>query len=136
VAAANIATLMAHSGQLKIFDYKPIGSLASLGQRQAVAQIGGLQLSGLPAWLAWRGIYLAKLPTLSDKVLVLLDWITDLFAPVDIIQIPVGRGTRIIHVPATTPATTASTSTQGGSLAAKAGETASTGSSTGERVRP
>jgi NADH dehydrogenase len=135
VAAANIAALTRSSGQLKIFDYKPIGSLASLGQRQAVAQIGRLQLSGLPAWFAWRGIYVAKLPTLADKVLVLLDWITDLFAPVDIVQIPLGWGRQITQAPAQTPASTASTSTQGASPAAKAGETASTGSSTGERVR-
>ena len=67
VAAANIASLIHNSNTLKTFNYKPIGSLASLGQRQAVAQIGPIRLSGLPAWFAWRGIYLAKLPTLGDK---------------------------------------------------------------------
>ena len=82
---------------LKTFDYKPIGSLASLGQRQAVAQMGPVRLSGLPAWFAWRGIYLAKLPTMADKALILLEWISDLFAPVDIVQVQLGRNTRIIH---------------------------------------
>ena len=47
------------------------------------------RLSGLPAWFAWRAIYLAKLPTLSDKVRVGLDWITELFAPVDTVQLPI-----------------------------------------------
>jgi NADH dehydrogenase len=88
VAAANIAALIHGTPIRKTFEYKPIGSLASLGQRQAVAQIGKVQLSGLPAWFAWRGIYLAKLPTLADKVRVGLDWTTDLFAPVDIVQLP------------------------------------------------
>jgi NADH dehydrogenase len=91
VAAENITAMLRNSGTLKTFDYKPIGSLAALGHRQAVAQIGRLRLSGLPAWLAWRSVYLAKLPTLADRMLVLLDWITDLVAPVDIIQIPLGR---------------------------------------------
>jgi len=96
VAAYNIACLTHNVSSLKAFDYKPIGSLASLGQRQAVAQIGPLQLSGLPAWFAWRGIYLAKLPTLADRMLVLLDWITDLVAPVDIVQYPQGRKQRAL----------------------------------------
>jgi NADH:ubiquinone reductase (H+-translocating) len=96
VAAYNIACLIHKLGSLKDFDYQPIGSLASLGHRQAVAQIGRFQLSGLPAWFAWRGIYLFKLPTIADRVLVLLDWITDLVAPVDIVQIPQGRQQRVM----------------------------------------
>src|SRR5215813_9483876 len=88
VAAANIAALIRGTPMQKTFHYKPIGSLASLGHREAVAQIGGLRLSGLPAWCAWRGIYLAKTPTLTDKVRIALDWITDLFAPVDTVELP------------------------------------------------
>jgi NADH dehydrogenase len=91
VAAANIAAAIRNTGFTRSFTYKPIGSLASLGKREAVAQIGDLRLSGLPAWFAWRGIYLAKLPTLSDKVRVGLDWLTDLFAPVDTVQLPIVR---------------------------------------------
>src|SRR5262249_32572539 len=75
VAAANIAALIRGMPIRKTFAYKPIGSLASLGHREAVAQIGGLRLSGLPAWLAWRGTYLAKTPALTDKVRIGLDWI-------------------------------------------------------------
>jgi NADH dehydrogenase len=88
VAAANIIAAIRNTGLTKTFAYKPIGSLASLGSREAVAQIGDLRLSGLPAWFAWRAIYLAKLPTLADKVRVGLDWLTDLFAPVDTMQLP------------------------------------------------
>jgi NADH dehydrogenase len=91
VAAANIAAMIHGSSERRTFTFKPIGSLASLGHREAVAQIGNLRLSGLPAWFAWRGIYLAKLPTLTDKIRVGLDWLTDLFAPVDTVQIPIIR---------------------------------------------
>ncbi|MGH2503606.1 MAG: hypothetical protein ACRDID_13950, partial [Ktedonobacterales bacterium] len=73
------------------FDYKPIGSLASLGRRQAVAQIGKLRMSGILAWLAWRGIYLAKLPTMGQKIRVGLDWAVNMFAPVDTAQLPILR---------------------------------------------
>ncbi|HEX2347903.1 MAG TPA: NAD(P)/FAD-dependent oxidoreductase [Ktedonobacterales bacterium] len=91
VAAANVSALLRHSASLKAFEYKPIGSLASLGRRQAVAQIGNMRLSGLLAWLAWRGIYLAKLPTLGEKIRVGLDWTVNMFAPVDTAQLPIIR---------------------------------------------
>jgi NADH dehydrogenase len=91
VAAANIIAAIRDTGLTRTFSYKPVGSLASLGRRQAVAQIGNLRLSGLPAWFAWRGIYLAKLPTLADKVRVGLDWLTDMVAPVDTVQLPIIR---------------------------------------------
>lgn len=91
VVAANIIASIRGTHFTKTFAYKPVGSLASLGNRQAVAQIGNFRLSGLPAWFAWRGIYLAKLPTLSDKVRVGLDWVTGLFAPVDTVQLPIIR---------------------------------------------
>jgi hypothetical protein len=58
----------------------------------------------LPAWFAWRGIYLAKLPSFGDKALVLLDWFTDLFAPVDVAQIPLGKA-RGMYLPAGAPST-------------------------------
>jgi NADH dehydrogenase len=34
----------------------------------------------------WRGIYLAKLPTLDKQVRVGLDWLLDVFFPPDIVQ--------------------------------------------------
>jgi NADH dehydrogenase len=92
VAAENIAALMHGGRKLKTFQYQPMGSMASLGQRQAIAEIGNLRLSGLSAWLAWRAIYLAKMPTLADKVRIGLDWITELVTPIDTTQIPIGRG--------------------------------------------
>lgn len=91
VAAENIAALIRGSRGLKTFQYRPIGSLASLGQRQAIAEIGNLRFSGLPAWLAWRAIYLAKMPTLANKVRVGLDWLKELITPVDTVQIPINR---------------------------------------------
>src|SRR5262249_61799546 len=54
VAAANIAALIRGVPIQKTFHYKPIGSLASLGHREAVAQIGGRRPSGVPARLAQR----------------------------------------------------------------------------------
>jgi NADH dehydrogenase len=34
----------------------------------------------------WRGIYLAKLPGIEQKIRVLIDWTVELFFPPDIVQ--------------------------------------------------
>ena len=74
----------------RTFDYTPIGSLASLGHREAVAQVKGVKLAGVPAWLMWRGVYLGKLPRFSRKLQVALDWAGDLFSPAEITYLPMG----------------------------------------------
>lgn len=73
------------------FAYRSIGTLASLGQRRAVADIGRLQISGFFAWLLWRGYYLSTLPGAARQVRVALDWILDLIFPRDIAQIQTAR---------------------------------------------
>jgi NADH dehydrogenase len=90
VAARNVLALLRGERPVHTFDYTPIGSLASLGHREAVAQIKDMRLSGLPAWLMWRGIYLGKLPRFSRKVQVALDWVGDLFNPAEIAYMPIG----------------------------------------------
>ncbi len=93
VVARNILAIMGGGRPSHTFDYRPIGSLASLGHREAVAQIGSIRVSGLPAWLMWRGIYLGKLPRFSRKVQVGLDWIGDLFNPAEIAYLPIEQFT-------------------------------------------
>lgn len=87
-AAANLAALI-RGRPLRPFRFRSLGSLASIGHYQAVAQIGGLPLSGLPAWLAWRAVYLAKLPSFNRKLRVSLDWLLEWLLPTDIVQLPV-----------------------------------------------
>ena len=104
VAAENIVALLSGGRPDRTFDYRPIGSLASLGHREAVAQIRGARIAGFPAWLMWRGIYLAKLPRFSRKVQVALDWTGDLFNPAEIAYLPVGSGPSGAHRPPEGPA--------------------------------
>ena len=54
----------------------------SLGHGAAVAQILGVKLSGLVAWILWRCIYLMKMPGLNRKARIASDWALHLlFAP-------------------------------------------------------
>ena len=66
------------------FRYRPKGQLASVGHNKAVAEIGGLKLSGFIAWLLWRGLYLLRIPTLARKSRLFLEWNWAMFFPPDI----------------------------------------------------
>ncbi len=81
--AQNIAASI-RVGKKKPFTYRPLGVLASLGRRSAVAEICGIRFSGFFAWWLWRTIYLLKLPGLERKVRVAMDWTLDLFFRRDI----------------------------------------------------
>jgi NADH:ubiquinone reductase (H+-translocating) len=69
------------------FRFRPLGSLIPLGHQSAAAELRGLRFSGLPAWLLWRAVYLAKLPGLDKRLRVLLDWIVEPFLPRDIVRL-------------------------------------------------
>jgi NADH dehydrogenase len=56
------------------FRYRDRGSMATIGRAAAVAVIGGRQLSGLVAWLAWLLVHIAFLIGFRNRVLVLLEW--------------------------------------------------------------
>lgn len=61
----------------KPFRYQPIGELALVGRHAGVARIYGFNFSGLAAWLLWRAVYWAKMPSGVQRVRILLDWLLD-----------------------------------------------------------
>ena len=58
------------------FRYHDLGTMAVLGRGDAVAQIGGVHLSGLPGWLAWLGVHIARTSGLQVKATVALSWVS------------------------------------------------------------
>ena len=68
----------------KIFDYKTKGMMASIGKRNGVGAILGLEVQGFLAWWIWRMYYLANLPTLQKKLRVIADWTLDIFFKRDV----------------------------------------------------
>jgi NADH:ubiquinone reductase (H+-translocating) len=71
----------------KIFKFTGLGKLGSLGRRSAVAEIFGIHLKGIVAWLLWRGVYVTKFPGLDGQLRLLVDWALDVFLPRDITQL-------------------------------------------------
>ena len=70
------------------FRYVDKGNLATVGRRYAVADIRGLKLSGLPAWIVWVVVHIYFLIGFRSRVLVLLEWAWAYFT--------YGRGARLI----------------------------------------
>jgi NADH dehydrogenase len=56
------------------FRYVDKGTLATIGRRAAVAQIGGLKLSGFVAWFAWLAIHIFFLIGFRNRFYVIFDW--------------------------------------------------------------
>jgi len=73
--------------ELLQFSYKAQGSLASIGNYKGVAEIRGVKLSGLLAWILWRAIYIGMLPGFATRLRVALNWFFDYFLPRSIVQI-------------------------------------------------
>ncbi len=88
--ARNIERLLEHEETLP-FEYSPVGSLAALGCRTAVAKVFGIKVSGIFAWWLFRTVYLMKMPSWSRRVRIVLDWTTELFFRRDIVQLGVPR---------------------------------------------
>jgi NADH dehydrogenase len=79
----------------KPFVFGGLGQLAVVGHRSGVAQVMGLNFSGLLAWVFWRSVYWMKLPGARAKLRVGLDWTIDLFFPRDITKLEVQRTQRL-----------------------------------------
>ncbi len=72
-AALNILASLRDAGRAP-FRYRDRGTLATIGRKAAVGQIGRVQLSGQVAWLAWLAVHLVYLVGFRNRLLVLLDW--------------------------------------------------------------
>jgi NADH dehydrogenase len=81
--ARNIAAVVCGGGTAA-FRYRARGMMASIGHLKGVAEVFGLPLSGLPAWLLWRAYYLAQMPTLGRKLRIFVEWTWGMFFPADI----------------------------------------------------
>ncbi|MGH9519936.1 MAG: NAD(P)/FAD-dependent oxidoreductase, partial [Terriglobales bacterium] len=75
-AAANLVRQL-RSKPLRPFRYVDKGNLATIGRARAVADIRGLQLSGLPAWLVWIFVHILFLIGFRNRILVSIEWTWD-----------------------------------------------------------
>ncbi len=70
------------------FHYVDKGNLATIGRAKAVADIHGLRLSGLLAWLTWLLVHIFYLVGFQNRLLVVIRWAISFVTH--------GRGARLI----------------------------------------
>jgi NADH dehydrogenase len=80
VVGYNIAAGLGH-GRARAYRHRDLGLVADLGGSRAVARPLGVELTGLPAKVVARGYHLLALPSTSNRVRVLTDWILNGLLP-------------------------------------------------------
>jgi NADH dehydrogenase len=73
VAAANILRDLQGKQRLP-FRYWDKGTMATIGRRRAIAQIGRWQFSGFFAWLMWLFVHLMLLVGFRNRLMVMREW--------------------------------------------------------------
>jgi len=77
----------------ELFKYFDKGNMAVIGRAAAVANIFGLHVSGLPAWLVWVFIHLIYIVQFQNRILIFIQWAIQ--------DLTFSRGSRLITGTAT-----------------------------------
>lgn len=80
VVGYNIAASLGHA-RPRSYRHRDLGLVADLGGRNAVARPLGVELTGVPAKAVARGYHLLALPSASNRVRVLTDWVLGALLP-------------------------------------------------------
>jgi NADH dehydrogenase FAD-containing subunit/uncharacterized membrane protein YphA (DoxX/SURF4 family) len=69
-----IAARLAGRAPPKPFHYRNYGSLATIGRREAVADLGRVRLSGALAWWFWGAVHILLLAGARNRLVVAVQW--------------------------------------------------------------
>jgi NADH dehydrogenase len=84
--AANLVA--AHEGRpLRDYSFRSLGQVATLGRKEGIADLMGIHFSGLPGWLAARGVHFLQVPGASRRLGVLSDWVLSVLFPGNIVTL-------------------------------------------------
>jgi NADH:ubiquinone reductase (H+-translocating) len=61
------------------FRYRGWGTMATIGRRAAVADLGWVKLDGTLAWLLWSAVHVSFLIGFRNRLVVMLDWLWSYF---------------------------------------------------------
>jgi NADH dehydrogenase len=73
-AGRYVAREIIHGRSRRRFHYRDKGTMATIGRRAAVAQMGPVQLTGFLGWVAWLVVHLYYLIGFENRLRVILRW--------------------------------------------------------------
>jgi NADH dehydrogenase len=94
--AAKTVRARLRSREMQPFRYRDKGNLATIGRAAAVADIKGLKLSGLIAWITWLVVHIWYLVGFQNRIVVVIRWLFSFLTR--------GRSARLITDTAASPA--------------------------------
>ncbi|NWG46902.1 MAG: NAD(P)/FAD-dependent oxidoreductase [Alphaproteobacteria bacterium] len=94
-AAACILARIAGSAAPMPFRYRNFGTMATIGRKSAIADLGRIRLSGLAGWLLWSLLHIYFLIGFRNRVAVSIDWLWS--------YLTFERGARLITGPIEAP---------------------------------
>ena len=65
--------------ELKTFQYKDKGAMATIGRHKAVVEVRNIRFSGYPAWMAWLFLHLFYLMGGRNRIGTIADWMWNYF---------------------------------------------------------
>ena len=71
---ASLLIARAEGKTLPPFRYRDFGSLATIGRKRAVAQLGPFKLTGFVAWLLWSLVHVYFLIGFRNRLAVAMNW--------------------------------------------------------------
>jgi NADH dehydrogenase len=70
---------MKRGKELIPFQYKDLGSMATIGRAEAVAELPFIRLKGWFAWVTWLLVHVYQLIGFRNKIVVMLNWSQNYF---------------------------------------------------------
>jgi NADH dehydrogenase len=71
--AANIDRIE-NGTRLKEYEYKDLGSLATVGRNKAVVDLSGIRFKGYFAWFFWMFLHLMLILRVRNKLIIFINW--------------------------------------------------------------
>ncbi|WP_185854676.1 NAD(P)/FAD-dependent oxidoreductase [Blattabacterium cuenoti] len=65
--------------QIKPFQYKNLGTMATIGRNKAVCDFPYFKLKGFSAWIVWMFVHLVSLVGFRNRVIALMNWVIQYF---------------------------------------------------------
>jgi NADH dehydrogenase len=93
--ARNLLAVLS-GGSTSAFDYRARGSMATIGRMNGVADVFGVPLTGLAAWLLWRAYYLSQMPTLRRKLRIFVESTWGMFFSNDVTHLRFTRSQELV----------------------------------------
>ncbi len=62
------------SKPIKEYEYKDLGSMATIGKHKAVVDIGKMKITGYFAWFIWMFLHLMLILSVKNKLIIFINW--------------------------------------------------------------